>query len=164
MLHHTLLENESDILTHVFSLTIEEEGTTMLSTRDIRTLAILREGPFVFSFTDRVKIWQQWILADRMQQQGEANFLRGPSIQVMIRRNYIYEDALDKLSPDNGTDLSCCFISLPPSTFNVARVFRTEPALEDARSAHQRRWPGRGWHRWRWHLSRVPLGAAQDEF
>lgn len=84
---------------------LEEEGTTMLSTRDIRTLAILREVPFVFSFTDRVKIWQQWILADRMQQQGEANFLRGPSIQVMIRRNYIYEDALDKLSPDNEPNL-----------------------------------------------------------
>jgi ubiquitin-protein ligase E3 C len=80
----------------------EEEGTSMLSTRDIRTLSILREVPFVFSFTDRVKMWQQWIMSDKMQQQNEANFLRGPSIQVMIRRNYIYEDAFDKLSPDNG--------------------------------------------------------------
>ena len=74
----------------------------MLSTREVRTLAILREIPFVFSFTDRVKMWQQWILNDKMQQQGEANFLRGPSIQVMIRRNYIYEDAFDKLSLENG--------------------------------------------------------------
>lgn len=47
-------------------------------------------------------MWQQWILNDKMQQQGEANFLRGPSIQVMIRRNYIYEDAFDKLSLENG--------------------------------------------------------------
>ena len=74
----------------------------MLSTRDIRTLSILREVPFVFSFTDRVKMWQQWIMSDKMQQQNEANFLRGPAIQVMIRRNYIYEDAFDNLSPDNG--------------------------------------------------------------
>jgi ubiquitin-protein ligase E3 C len=80
----------------------EEEGTAMLSTREVRTLAILREIPFVFSFTDRVKMWQNWILNDKMQQQGEASFLRGPSIQVMIRRNYIYEDAFDKLSLENG--------------------------------------------------------------
>lgn len=86
----------------------------MLSTREVRTLAILREIPFVFSFTDRVKMWQQWILNDKKQQQGEANFLRGPSIQVMIRRNYIYEDAFDKLSLENGKwvesnrDLNSC--------------------------------------------------------
>ena len=84
-------------------LHVEEEGSTMLSTRDLRTLSILQEIPFVFSFTDRVKMWQQWIFSDKMQQQGESNFLRGPSIQVMIRRNYIYEDAFDKLSQDNGT-------------------------------------------------------------
>lgn len=84
---------------------IEEEGTAMLSTREVRTLSILREIPFVFSFTDRVKMWQNWILNDRMQQQGEANFLRGPSIQVMIRRNYIYEDAFDKLSLENEPNL-----------------------------------------------------------
>ncbi|XP_046457732.1 ubiquitin-protein ligase E3C-like isoform X1 [Daphnia pulex] len=84
---------------------IEEEGSSMLSTREVRTLAILREIPFVFSFTDRVKMWQQWILNDKMQQQGEANFLRGPSIQVMIRRNYIYEDAFDKLSLENEPNL-----------------------------------------------------------
>ncbi|XP_057365077.1 ubiquitin-protein ligase E3C-like [Daphnia carinata] len=84
---------------------IEEEGNSMLSTREVRTLAILREIPFVFSFTDRVKMWQQWILNDKKQQQGEANFLRGPSIQVMIRRNYIYEDAFDKLSLENEPNL-----------------------------------------------------------
>ena len=87
----------------------EEEGTAMLSTREVRTLSILREIPFVFSFTDRVKMWQNWILNDRMQQQGEANFLRGPSIQVMIRRNYIYEDAFDKLSLENGIQYEIIF-------------------------------------------------------
>ena len=85
-----------------FIFLLEEEGTAMLSTREVRTQAILREIPFVFSFTDRVKMWQNWILNDKMQQQGESNFLRGPSIQVMIRRNYIYEDAFDKLSLENG--------------------------------------------------------------
>lgn len=74
----------------------------MLSTREIRTLAILREIPFAFSFTDRVQLWHQWIFNDKVQQQSEANFLRGPSISVMVRRNYIYEDAFDKLSLENG--------------------------------------------------------------
>lgn len=76
-----------------------------MSTREIRTLAILRETPFVFSFTDRVKMWQLWIMSDRMQQQTELNFPYGPMIHLNIRRNYIYEDAFEKLSIDNGTVL-----------------------------------------------------------
>ena len=80
----------------------EEEGSAMLTTREIRTLAILRDVPFVYSFMDRVKIWQQWILSDRMQQQGVANFHQGPTIYIIIRRNSIYEDSFEKLSLENG--------------------------------------------------------------
>lgn len=34
--------------------------------------------------------------------QGDGPFTDG--INVTIRRNYIYEDAYDKLSPENGTE------------------------------------------------------------
>jgi len=83
----------------------DEGSKSLLTTREIRTLAILREIPFVFSFTERVKMWQQWIQSDKMQHQREANFLIGPSIEVKIRRNYIYEDAFDQLSLENKPNL-----------------------------------------------------------
>lgn len=35
-----------------------------------------------------------------------TQFLSGPAINVMIRRNYIYEDAFEKLSKDNGKIIS----------------------------------------------------------
>jgi len=28
--------------------------------------------------------------------------IKGPAINVSVRRNYLYEDAFDKLSPENG--------------------------------------------------------------
>ena len=31
-----------------------------------------------------------------------TQFLAGASVSVMIRRNFIYEDAFEKLSPENG--------------------------------------------------------------
>lgn len=86
----------------------------MLTTREIRTLAILREIPFVFSFTERVKMWQHWIQLDKIQHQREANFLVGPFIEVKIRRNYIYEDAFEQLSLENSktncTIFAICFL------------------------------------------------------
>lgn len=50
-----------------------------------------------------LQILQKLIQNDKDENQGDAhNFLSGPSINVSIRRNYIYEDAYDKLSPENG--------------------------------------------------------------
>lgn len=31
-----------------------------------------------------------------------SNFNEGPSINISVRRTHLYEDAFDKLSPDNG--------------------------------------------------------------
>uniref|UniRef100_A0A8B9HUE1 HECT-type E3 ubiquitin transferase n=1 Tax=Astyanax mexicanus TaxID=7994 RepID=A0A8B9HUE1_ASTMX len=45
----------------------------------------------------------QLIYADKRDVQGDGPFLDG--INVTIRRNYIYEDAYDKLSPENEPDL-----------------------------------------------------------
>nr|XP_023395582.1 ubiquitin-protein ligase E3C [Loxodonta africana] len=48
-------------------------------------------------------IFQRLIYADKQEVQGDGPFLDG--INVTIRRNYIYEDAYDKLSPENEPDL-----------------------------------------------------------
>uniref|UniRef100_A0A4W5P7K8 HECT-type E3 ubiquitin transferase n=1 Tax=Hucho hucho TaxID=62062 RepID=A0A4W5P7K8_9TELE len=50
-----------------------------------------------------VKIFQRLIYADKRDVQGDGPLLDG--IIVTIRRNYIYEDAYDKLSPENEPDL-----------------------------------------------------------
>ncbi|XP_077124693.1 ubiquitin-protein ligase E3C isoform X2 [Ranitomeya variabilis] len=74
-----------------------------LSVSEERQLAILTELPFVVPFEERVKIFQRLIYADKQEVQGDGPFLDG--INVTIRRNYIYEDAYDKLSPENEPDL-----------------------------------------------------------
>ncbi|XP_057586381.1 ubiquitin-protein ligase E3C isoform X5 [Hippopotamus amphibius kiboko] len=74
-----------------------------LSVCEERQLAILTELPFVVPFEERVKIFQRLIYADKQEVQGDGPFLDG--INVTIRRNYIYEDAYDKLSPENEPDL-----------------------------------------------------------
>uniref|UniRef100_A0A672J7R4 Ubiquitin-protein ligase E3C n=1 Tax=Salarias fasciatus TaxID=181472 RepID=A0A672J7R4_SALFA len=48
-------------------------------------------------------IFQRLIYADKRDVQGDGPFPDG--INVTIRRNYIYEDAYDKLSPENEPDL-----------------------------------------------------------
>lgn len=35
-------------------------------------------------------------------QGDQQNFLQGPSIQILVRRSHLYEDAFDKLRPENG--------------------------------------------------------------
>uniref|UniRef100_A0A8C9UZF9 Ubiquitin-protein ligase E3C n=1 Tax=Scleropages formosus TaxID=113540 RepID=A0A8C9UZF9_SCLFO len=74
-----------------------------LSVSEERQLAILTELPFVVPFEERVKIFQRLIYADKRDIQGDGPFLDG--INITIRRNYIYEDAYDKLSPENEPDL-----------------------------------------------------------
>jgi ubiquitin-protein ligase E3 C len=59
------------------------------------------------------QILQKLIQNDREENQGDTHhFLSGPSITVMIRRNYIYEDAFDKLSPENGLLFSVPYLSV----------------------------------------------------
>ncbi|XP_074640383.1 ubiquitin-protein ligase E3C-like [Tubulanus polymorphus] len=84
----------------------EEEEGPPLSNTEVRNLTILTELPFVVPFQERVKIFQKLLQNDKDQQQGDRyNFLSGNLINVMIRRNYIYEDAFEKLSPDNEPNL-----------------------------------------------------------
>ncbi|XP_053485781.1 ubiquitin-protein ligase E3C [Ictalurus furcatus] len=74
-----------------------------LSVSEERQLAILTELPFVVPFEERVKIFQRLIYADKRDAQEDGPFHDG--ITITIRRNYIYEDAYDKLSPENEPNL-----------------------------------------------------------
>ncbi|XP_006820665.1 ubiquitin-protein ligase E3C-like [Saccoglossus kowalevskii] len=78
-----------------------------MTTTEARQLTILTELPFVVPFEERVKIFQGLLIKDKEESQGGEmqNFLTGPVIDITIRRNYIYEDAFDKLRPDNEPDL-----------------------------------------------------------
>lgn len=77
-----------------------------LSTKQIRSITILREIPFVVEFNTRVSILQGLLGADKLRSQGDLQgFLQGPSINIMVRRSHLYEDAFDKLSLDNEPDL-----------------------------------------------------------
>nr|XP_019541237.2 ubiquitin-protein ligase E3C [Aedes albopictus] len=77
-----------------------------LSTKQIRSITILREIPFVVAFNTRVGVFQGLVAADKLRTQGDLQgFLQGPSIQLTVRRSHLYEDAFDKLSPLNEPDL-----------------------------------------------------------
>jgi len=50
-----------------------------------------------------VKVFHELIQQDKLEHQGQAvNFGLGQTINIAVRRNYLYEDAFEKLSPDNG--------------------------------------------------------------
>ncbi|XP_011496921.1 PREDICTED: ubiquitin-protein ligase E3C [Ceratosolen solmsi marchali] len=84
----------------------EIEDGPPLSTTELRTLTLLREIPFVVPFNDRVIVFQSLINRDKCEQQGElTHFMQGPSIHISVRRNYLYEDAFDKLSPENEPEM-----------------------------------------------------------
>ena len=49
------------------------------------------------------QVFHNLVGKDRDENQGEiSHFLQGKAIHIHVRRNFIYEDAFDKLSQDNG--------------------------------------------------------------
>ncbi|ALC41873.1 CG3356 [Drosophila busckii] len=86
-----------------------ENGPPM-STKQKRSITILREIPFVVAFNKRVSILQGLVAANKMRVQGHLQaFLQGPSIVLTVRRSHLYEDAYDKLRPENEPDLRLKF-------------------------------------------------------
>ncbi|XP_050023140.2 ubiquitin-protein ligase E3C [Dermacentor andersoni] len=76
-----------------------EEGGPPLTTTELRSAAILQEMPFAVPFPIRVRVLQSLIARDKSENNREqSHFLLGPQIEVMVRRDYIYEDAFEKLS------------------------------------------------------------------
>lgn len=82
-----------------------ERVTTTAS--EVKTVLILQEIPFVVSFHDRVQILQHLLKKERLMHQSEGYHfgLPGTAILVQIRRNYIYEDAFEKLSYENEPNM-----------------------------------------------------------
>ena len=59
--------------------------------------------PYAIAFSQRVHLFHNLVARDKEDHQGDrVNFLQGKAIHVHIRRNFIYEDAFEKLSSDNG--------------------------------------------------------------
>lgn len=89
-------------MTKIFFSIFLDEGPP-LTTRQVRILTVLREIPFVLPFEERVVVFQGLLLNNKMQyQNNDAHFMAGPNIHITIRRNYLYEDAFEKLSIENG--------------------------------------------------------------
>lgn len=84
-----------------FSLIPETEGPP-LSVTDERRATILQELPFVFPFEDRTQVFTTLVANNRSVSQMGAEFNERPVINVSIRRTHLYEDAFEKLSPNNG--------------------------------------------------------------
>ncbi|XP_034246430.1 ubiquitin-protein ligase E3C [Thrips palmi] len=77
-----------------------------LTTKEVRVLTILRELPFLVAFQERVQVFQSLVYKDKVEHQGEdVQFLLGRIINLNVRRSHLYEDAFDKLSPENEPDL-----------------------------------------------------------
>jgi len=90
----------------VFTREELETSGPPLTTKEVRLATILRELPFTISFSQRVNVFQNLVQRDKQENQPDrVNFLQGGSIDLHLRRNYIYEDAFDKLSPANEPNL-----------------------------------------------------------
>ncbi|XP_047531021.1 ubiquitin-protein ligase E3C [Vanessa atalanta] len=87
-------------------LTGDQDEGPPLTIKELRTVTILREIPFVVPFSTRVLIFQGLLMREKQDHWYEmTNFNEGPSIIISVRRTHLYEDAFDKLSPDNEPDL-----------------------------------------------------------
>lgn len=57
-----------------------------------------------------LQIFHQLITCDKEENHRDRDsFAVGPAINILVRRNYLYEDAFEKLSPENGTDADYTF-------------------------------------------------------
>lgn len=82
-------------------------SSAMQISSELKTVLILQEIPFVISFHDRVQIFHQLLKRERQihNPDGYHFGLPGHAISVKIRRNYIYEDAFEELSPEQEVDM-----------------------------------------------------------
>ncbi|XP_070502808.1 ubiquitin-protein ligase E3C [Chironomus tepperi] len=86
-----------------------EEGPP-ISTKQIRSITILKEIPFVVPFNKRYEVLQGLLAAEKLRSQGDMQgFLQGPQTHITVRRTHLYEDAFDKLSPENEPNLRTKF-------------------------------------------------------
>jgi ubiquitin-protein ligase E3 C len=88
-----------------------EEGQAPLSTKQLRSITILKEIPFVVPFNKRFEVLQGLLTAEKIRNQddGSGGFMQGfptgSQVTVTVRRTHLYEDAFEKLSLDNEPNL-----------------------------------------------------------
>ncbi|XP_018909316.2 ubiquitin-protein ligase E3C-like isoform X2 [Bemisia tabaci] len=106
------------------SLTREElEEGPPPSTKEIRVMTILKELPFTIPFQERVVVFQNMVYKDKMIHRGlSSHFFDGSEIRIGVRRNYLYEDAFEKLSLENEPDLRNVMRVQLTSTIGVDEV------------------------------------------
>lgn len=62
-------------------------------------------------FEERVIVFQGLLLNNKVEyQNSDSHFMVGSNIHVTVRRNYLYEDAFEKLSVENGKYLLLFFM------------------------------------------------------
>lgn len=83
---------------------LETEGPP-LSVIDERRATILQELPFVFPFEARTQVFTKLVGDSRSNSQMGAEINERPVINVSIRRTHVYEDAFEKLSPNNEPNM-----------------------------------------------------------
>jgi len=60
-------------------------------------------------FEERVVVFQGLLLNNKVEYQNvDSHFMVGSNIHITVRRNYLYEDAFEKLSVENGKYLIIC--------------------------------------------------------
>lgn len=60
-------------------------------------------------FEERVVVFQGLLLNNKVEyQNADSHFMVGSNIHITIRRNYLYEDAFEKLSVENGEYIIIC--------------------------------------------------------
>ncbi len=97
-----LIRNAYWIECRIRCFSLEEEGPP-LSTKEIRLATILRELPYAIAFPQRVIVFSNLVSKDKEENQPDrVQYMQGTSINITVRRTYIYEDSFEKLSPENG--------------------------------------------------------------
>lgn len=90
-----------------------QDQSMKISANDIKIVLILQEIPFVVPFQDRVQILHKLLRREKSIHQSEmANYhfgLPGGSINIEVRRNYIYEDAFKKLTAEKEPNIKLSF-------------------------------------------------------
>ncbi|CAJ0585555.1 unnamed protein product, partial [Mesorhabditis spiculigera] len=88
----------------------DDDGTNkpILTPTDLRNLSIMKSIPFVVTFRQRIKMFEEMLENDK-DQHGISSTDRGHPmgrrIEVTVRRQSLYEDALDGLSLRNAADM-----------------------------------------------------------
>lgn len=73
--------------------------------KDIVNVTVIQELPFVVSFHERVKVMQSIVSYEKRVNERDFYEFLSHGFALTIRRNYIYEDAFDKLSAEKIPNL-----------------------------------------------------------